>query len=87
MKTKIKKKHDIVVRLCEGGIENIDGHALEAVEIPNGFDACHECEMDSACSEQIKEICIACDEYKLVNHILRFAHKKITNKLHPDETK
>lgn len=74
MKKKIETKHGIAVRLCEGGIVHIDGHALKAVSIPNGFDACNECEMDSACSELIKEICIECDEYARVSHILRFAY-------------
>ena len=76
MKNKKRTKHDIAVNLCEGSIETIDGHAIRAIRIPVGFDACNECNMDSACSELIKEICIECDEYEGFNHILKFACNK-----------
>lgn len=68
--------HDKAVRLCEGGVVECSGHAIRAVVIPPGFSGCDYCGMDSACNEDMQELCQACDAYDRQQHILKFNHNE-----------
>ena len=68
--------HDKAVRLCEGGCVEIDGHVVRAKRIPDGFEPCNECEMDSICKMEMLDLCAECDALEKRKHILYLANKK-----------
>ena len=68
--------HDLAVRLCEGGNVWFKGHSLRAVEVPEGFDPCNECDLDSICYHPIAELCYECDTYTGTKHLLKLAYRK-----------
>lgn len=67
--------HDKAIRLCEGGVVECDGHFVRAVKLPNDADSCANCDMDSACHDEMPRLCLECDEYEGKTHILKFAYK------------
>ena len=58
------------VRLCEGGVVEFKGHYIRARRVIYGFNVCMECEMDSICDTDFKELCSECDTYEGSYHIL-----------------
>lgn len=75
MKQKKMTLHEKAIRLCEGGVVECSGHCVRAKEIPEGFNACNECSMDSACDKEMHDLCVECDSLTFTKHILFFNHK------------
>ena len=73
-KTKEQIAHEKAVRLHEGGTVEISGHAVRAIEIETDAIPCMDCQMDSACTDEMEHICYLCDQYSHTTHILEFAH-------------
>lgn len=68
--------HDMAVRLCEGGIVQCSGHFIKAKDIGNESHPCYLCTMDSACNQEICDLCFECDEIGMSGHILVFANEE-----------
>ena len=49
--------HEKAIRLLEGGAVEIDNHVVRAIFVPDGFDACMECDMDCLCKGDIANLC------------------------------
>lgn len=49
MKRKIESLHDKAIRLIEGGIVEVNGHAVRAIKAPVDYFSCDVCEMDCIC--------------------------------------
>lgn len=73
-KSKEQKAHEKAVILHEGGIVNISGLHVRAKEILTDGLPCMDCQMDSACTDEMEHICYLCDQYSNTDHILEFAH-------------
>lgn len=65
--------HEMAVRLCEGDAVWLSGLLVRAKRVPEGWSACNECAMDSACTEEMQYVCIECDNYDLHQHLLYIA--------------
>lgn len=68
--------HEKAVRLAEGGIVEIAGHFVRAIDVVAGENPCYLCEMDSACNMEMVDLCAEVDGYTRSAHILKFANKK-----------
>lgn len=68
--------HAKAVRLAEGGIVEINGHFVRAIDVVREVNPCDLCEMDSACHAEMAELCEEVDEYTQSSHILIFAYKQ-----------
>lgn len=75
-KKKEMSLHDKAVRLAEGGIVEIAGHFVRAINIPDAENPCIHCEMDSACRMEMSDLCAELDAYTHSMHLLKFAYKK-----------
>lgn len=55
--------HDKAIRLCEGGIVEIEGNWFRLIRFPDYFDdnPCMECELDSICRLEHTDICGECE--------------------------
>lgn len=53
--------HDKAVRLCEGGLVEIDGNVVRLVRCNTSGYLCMVCEMDCLCHEEMAEICSECE--------------------------
>lgn len=62
----------MAVRLCEGGVVECNGHWIRAVVIPEYWDPCENCDMDSECRGDIPLLCAECDSYDGESHKLIF---------------
>ena len=73
-------KHDPLyekaVRLAEGGIVEIAGHFVRAVNVPGDENPCELCEMDSVCHMEMTDLCAELDGYTRSKNLLKFAYKK-----------
>lgn len=58
--------HDKAIRLLEGGIVEVDGHAVKAGGGEYLFDPCYVCEMDCLCHKG-SEMCSVCEECDLIS--------------------
>lgn len=67
--------HDQAIRLIEGGAVMISGHSLVAVELKLGDHPCDFCELDSACTREILQVCAECDSITNRHYFLDFAYK------------
>lgn len=67
---KYDELHAKAIRLCEGDTVWVSGLMVRAKRIPDGFSACQECEMDSACDHEMCEVCAECDAYEHRMHVL-----------------
>lgn len=74
--TKQMSLHDMAVRLCEGGIVECSGHFLRAIDVALELHPCYLCSMDSACNQEICDLCFECDEITSSGHILCFANEE-----------
>ena len=68
--------HEKAVRLCEGGVVEINGHFVRALDVARWEDPCYLCDMDSVCDDTIGDLCAEVDKYTCSPHILIFANKK-----------
>lgn len=55
--------HDKAIRLVEGGIVDVDGHAVKLSHALDEYDPCLECEMDCIChyGNEMHLVCRECD--------------------------
>jgi hypothetical protein len=74
--TKPMSRHDMAVRLCEGGEVFFQGYWLKSATVPFEVNACDECTMDCICHDAMIDLCSACDDYDRRNHLLYFANEK-----------
>lgn len=75
----MKKKDTLyakAVRLAEGGIVDINSHFVRAIGVVCVDCPCHLCDMDSACNEDMSNLCHEVDVYTHSPHILKFAYKQ-----------
>ena len=54
-------QHDKVIRLCEGGLVEIDGHCVILVSNIPDDDPCYLCHMDCICHGEMAVICAECE--------------------------
>lgn len=66
--------HDKAIRLLEGGVVEVDNHWVRAVSLFYDSDSCQACEMDSACSWEISELCYEVDCISGKPHILKLCN-------------
>ncbi len=73
MMEKTMSIHDKAIRLIEGGIVEVDGHAVKLVNRDYIFDPCFCCEMDCLChnGNEMCSVCQECDEITGNNCFLR----------------
>lgn len=55
--------HDKAIRLCEGGIVEIEGNWFGLIRLSEYFDdiACVECNLDSICHKEHADVCGECE--------------------------
>ena len=61
------------IRLVEGGVVEINGHFVRAIGVISEDSPCYLCDMDSACNEDMSNLCHEVDVYTHSPHILKFA--------------
>lgn len=66
--------HAKAVRLCQGGIVEIDGHFVRAERYDGDDSPCFECEMDSICRMDMVDLCAECDSTTGLKYILKLAN-------------
>ena len=76
MKKKVDTLYAKAVRLAEGGVVEIGGHFVRAIDVVCEDNPCYLCEMDSACNEEMGDLCAEVDGYTRSRHILKFAYKQ-----------
>ncbi len=76
MKKNFDPLYEKAVRLAEGGIVEIAGHFVRAVNVPGAECPCDLCEMDSACRKEMTDLCAELDAYTRSKNLLKFAYKK-----------
>lgn len=64
------------VRLAEGGVVEINGHFVRAVDVVGEVNPCNLCDMDSVCRMDMTDLCAEVDGYTHSLHILKFAYKQ-----------
>lgn len=72
MKQKKMTKHDMAVRLCEGGVVDFGGYALKAKDVGREENPCYLCSMDCVCNMEMCDLCAECDDLTRTKHILLF---------------
>lgn len=75
MKKKVDTLYAKAVRLAEGGVVEINGHFVKAIDIEGVDNPCIVCEMDSICRLEMADLCAEVDGYTRSPHILRLAYK------------
>lgn len=65
-----KELYENAVRLCEGGIAEINGLVVRTKVVEGDIHPCDICEMDSACRGEMMELCTECDKYDHKYHLL-----------------
>ena len=70
--------HEKAIRMIEGGIIDIEGHAVRLIREPYIFDPCLCCEMDSLChiDSEMCNVCKECDFITGDDCFLTFAYTK-----------
>lgn len=74
--TKQMSRHDMAVRLCEGGEVFFQGYWLKAIAVPEEENPCELCRMDCICRMEMTDLCAECDGYGRCKHLLYFANEK-----------
>ena len=66
--------HEKAIRLIEGGIVEVDGHAVKLVKYAHIFDPCFLCEMDCLCHKgnEMCDVCEECDAISKMDCFLTF---------------
>lgn len=67
--------HEKAIRLIEGGVVEISGHFVVAVE-EKELVPCVVCKMDSACDMDMKDLCCECEEITRKRYMLRFTYER-----------
>lgn len=67
--------HEKAIRLIEGGVVEISGHFVRAVEVRKLI-PCVVCNMDSACDMEMSDLCSECEMINGKRYILQFAYEK-----------
>ena len=80
-KRMIMTVHDKAIRLLEGGIVEIEGNWFGLIRLSDDLNnyynsACVECNLDSICREEHKEVCSECDAISGGNCCLQLAHTR-----------
>lgn len=70
---KQKELHEKAIRLIEGGHVKVDGLYVRAVKVPDGFDACNECNMDCLCKGDMAELCNHLSWFDKYQYLLKLA--------------
>ena len=68
-----KKKmtiHEMAVRLCEGGADEINGLVVKAKKYKTDIMLCDICDMDCLCHGIMSDLCSECDSYDGFQHLL-----------------
>ena len=68
--------HEMAVRLAEGGIVEIGGQFVRAIDVERVDNPCNLCYMDCVCGEELSELCTEVDRYTNSPHILKFPNKQ-----------
>lgn len=70
--------HEKAIRLIEGGIVDVDGHAVRAIKAPVEYCTCEVCDMDSLCHRgtEMADICEECDSVGNWGYYLKLVNKK-----------
>lgn len=63
-----KSLHEKALRLCEGGIVEINNLVVRAKVTDDISEACLLCEMDSLCDSEVTLLCVECDNLDHHNH-------------------
>lgn len=71
----LKSLHSKAVLLSQGQIVECSGQFVRAIVIPESYVACLYCEVSSACTIEMCDLCVECDGYSRKKHILKFAHQ------------
>ena len=74
LQVKSTSLHDSAIRLIEGGIVECDAQFVKAVEVSDRDLPCYVCEMYSACTLKLQELCAEVDLISGVGHHLTFVH-------------
>lgn len=74
--TKQMSRHDMAVRLHEGGEVFFQGYWLKAIAVPKGVDPCVVCRMDCRCHGGMIKLCAECDFYGRSDYLLYFANEE-----------
>lgn len=76
VKRMIMTVHDKVIRLLEGGIVEIESDSFRLLRLSDDLDVddCCECELDSICREEHRNICAECSAISGGKCCLRLAH-------------
>lgn len=74
-----KSIHNKAIRLVEGGIVEIDSNWFRLIKFPEEFegDECMECELDSICRMDHRDVCVECSSITHRACCLELAQKKI----------
>lgn len=75
MKKNVDPLYEKAVRLAEGGIVEIAGHFVKAMNVPRDENPCKLCNMDSVCHMEMVDLCAEVDGYTRSPHILKFAYE------------
>lgn len=70
-----KERYEKAVRLCEGGIVEVNGLFVRSRTVARDFHPCDACDMDSICHDNVMELCAECDKYDSKHHYLVLASR------------
>ena len=68
--------HDKAIRLCEGGIVEIDGHCVCLMRCDDDENGCFICEMDSICRMEMVDVCAECSAIVRTGCYLKLANTR-----------
>ena len=73
-----KSIHNKAIRLVEGGIVEIDSNWFRLIKFPEEYegDECMECELDSICRMDHRDVCVECSSITHRACCLQLASKK-----------
>lgn len=63
--------HEKALRLIEGGIVACNGLPVRAIDFVGEGIACNYCEMDSACHNEMVDLCLECDTITRSRHYMK----------------
>ena len=76
-KSNNKMIHEKAIRLLEGGVVEVDGLSVKAVEVDSVVDECYLCEMDSLChiGSNMAKVCAECDSIGQEHYYLKLVNE------------
>lgn len=75
MKKKKLTIHEMAIRLVEGGVAEIGGYFVKAIDVGHEENPCNLCSMDCVCCMELTDLCAECDGITRTKHILKFANE------------